>query len=581
MPITASLGALSYTRLSGSSQWYLQFLDQSEIIKSEKVGKKLYFISNKDNLPSNQTHQMNVISLNITAFPTISWERQINAISFPDFSSICTQTSSTTHTINVGAINTNYPLNAPVRFSGAVFGGVSAGTTYYVKSYSGSNYITISLTPGGTRFNLSGGVVTGSMIIARYFGGTDAFLTNYSIKYNHFNNSLYTTSSMYTYIVGRSDQRGQPGYICKMSNIGIIQSNYLDNSTQTTWTGLPIRNINDIAFFNSTDYLTVENNTALDTYVVGTQSYKRQNNETTQAYQYKTGVTNIYGSPDGLGYANIDSAGNGIVINGYYVAPAISGGNLWGIEVNKINPTTGASIWNTTFNPGQDSYSPTYPRCGVFRGAVMDSNDNIYIVSQEEWNGLPNNSYGSFIIKLNSAGSVVWQKHIKEVQFTGIDIDASGDLVVTGKSTTGGSYDDTGIYVAKFAYNGSLIWCNVMYVSNPMVTYKMDSRDIKCDEEFLIVAGNLKTIPLTNTIISGVIFRVLADGTISGGGNYNVSNSSGMYTLNYITQTLTVSDSTLQYTIGSLTQTSVNSTVLAVSPTITNIRSSVGVTYLR
>ena len=53
-------------------------------------------------------------------------------------------------------------VNMPIRFTGTV-GGVSVGTTYYVKTITANTSFTISLTPGGTIFSLSGtGANTGN-----------------------------------------------------------------------------------------------------------------------------------------------------------------------------------------------------------------------------------------------------------------------------------------------------------------------------------------------------------------------------------------------------------------------------------
>lgn len=101
---------------------------------------------------------------------------------------ICTgafDSTSTTKTATVAATSsdeitlnnvTNLVTNNPIVFTGTVFGGVAAGTVYYIKSIVGANTaITISATrsggAAGSTFNLTDG--SGTMSATSYYGGTD------------------------------------------------------------------------------------------------------------------------------------------------------------------------------------------------------------------------------------------------------------------------------------------------------------------------------------------------------------------------------------------------------------------------
>jgi|688.fasta_scaffold00229_11 hypothetical protein len=87
--------------------------------------------------------------------------------------------------------SSDFDLNDPVVFTGTVFGGVTLGQTYYIKSKPTSTTITVSEIPGGTTFNVSADA-TGSMTVAKsgdYALLPEPFYFNQSIV--KFNNQVY------------------------------------------------------------------------------------------------------------------------------------------------------------------------------------------------------------------------------------------------------------------------------------------------------------------------------------------------------------------------------------------------------
>ena len=83
---------------------------------------------------------------------------------------ICTQTESTYNTITVNDVSI-FTLNIPVKFQGPVFGGIVAGTTYYVKFINAAtNSIVISAT-------ISGGIAGPAFVLTNATGSMTAIVS--------------------------------------------------------------------------------------------------------------------------------------------------------------------------------------------------------------------------------------------------------------------------------------------------------------------------------------------------------------------------------------------------------------------
>ena len=68
--------------------------------------------------------------------------------------SIITATTAGTNLLTCTSTN-GFVQNAPIMFTGTTFGGITAGTTYYVKEVADGNSITLSSTPGGAMLTLT------------------------------------------------------------------------------------------------------------------------------------------------------------------------------------------------------------------------------------------------------------------------------------------------------------------------------------------------------------------------------------------------------------------------------------------
>jgi hypothetical protein len=88
-----------------------------------------------------------------------------NSIAAPTAITATTQVDGGTDQITV-ASTTGFVSGLPVEFRGTSIGGISTnGTVYYVKTIVSSTKFTISSTPGGATFNITGGVTSGNMTV--------------------------------------------------------------------------------------------------------------------------------------------------------------------------------------------------------------------------------------------------------------------------------------------------------------------------------------------------------------------------------------------------------------------------------
>jgi len=81
-------------------------------------------------------------------------EPPLNLVSLPLGNTIAVAADQQTNYITVLS-TANFSVNRPIVFSGTSFGGISAGTTYYIKEIVGSTQISISTSIGASTFNLT------------------------------------------------------------------------------------------------------------------------------------------------------------------------------------------------------------------------------------------------------------------------------------------------------------------------------------------------------------------------------------------------------------------------------------------
>jgi hypothetical protein len=144
------------------------------------------------------------------------------------------------------------------------------------------------------------------------------------------------------------------------------------------------------------------------------------------------------GNPVATGYA--------MVINGQNYAPK------WAIT--KYPSAGGAPTWWKRFG---DLTTNTV----VGRGIVLDSSDNVYVTGYGDYSGI-NNLY---VAKFNSSGAVQWQQRLYTSTPTlgyAIALDTSGNVYVTGvlniSSVCCPWVTDDNLIIAKYNNSGTLQW---------------------------------------------------------------------------------------------------------------------------
>lgn len=215
----------------------------------------------------------------------------------------------------------------------------------------------------------------------------------------------------------------------------------------------------------------------------------------------------------------------------------------WHLTVYKLNKVDGSTIWRTGTLPVTGGFDTT----GPFGGLAIDSNDNIYLSSREDRQDFSSfNTVGSFILKLNNNGEVVWQKHYvanstNRTQIRHLHIDSSDQIyfVANGPRTgTGVFRPTTALIIGQLDTDGNEIWCNRMNFStgqNIRPTFSIK----KYGTSLYILAENGD-----NDV--GMLFKIPADGNIPGTGNYSIATSSITYDITYEVDSLNISNANMR-----------------------------------
>lgn len=532
MPITSSLGSLSYSRISGTKYWQLQSIDPIEFIGAEKVGDSL-LLSSTDYSSGNAI--MNCWNVSTNIIPKISYELAITP------AAIVPAGFTVTFVLHAGAplsgklfTNTSgthggLVVNDQVKFSGTVFGGVNTSTTYYVVGIltTGLGGITISLTPGGPSLVWTVNS-SGSMTVTRQPTALTPTSFGMISKYNPYDGRLYSIGNMYQTWPGYSAGVIFTGYILKsgIDYSGITNFNHLTVlPTSVLDSGANMFN-RDIIFCPTGDYI-------IGSTGDGKSNFTRivQTGDTVLTYLSVWDHSATDSSTNNEIRLALNNVGETIAVTRNIIT-----GSQGSPELKKINTTTGALIWSTAISQG----SAIYDRPQSFSDMVVDSSDNIYIISEEILPLAPSNNIGGFIYKFNTAGTLIWQQHLSNVKLKGICFDGT-DLYLTGYSAT----PNSNIYIIKMDTTGSIIWSNLL--SDGTSTYNLNSSSIIVDEKIYIL-GNTYTIG--DSLVGGSLFCLPKDGSIPHSGSYSI-NAVISYTLTYAVVSITTRVSNSQILAGS------------------------------
>lgn len=135
----------------------------------------------------------------------------------------------------------------------------------------------------------------------------------------------------------------------------------------------------------------------------------------------------------------LDSSGNIILIGPY------DDGTGDGIKISRF--TSSGTLSSSTEIEHTDGSTTVYGRNGMC--FAMDDTDNIYMALQ-----------GSYLVKVNSSGTIVWQKQFDGTpDFHSIDIDSDGDLHIVANQTSGA---EQGSYHFCVSSSGSVVFKKIL-----------------------------------------------------------------------------------------------------------------------
>jgi hypothetical protein len=119
--------------------------------------------------------------------------------------------------------------------------------------------------------------------------------------------------------------------------------------------------------------------------------------------------------------------------------------------------SSGNHVWNATYNGGEDDWG---------YGIAVDSSGNVYVIGESEIGGDSAGYRDYYTIKYDSSGNHVWNATYNggsDDRGTGIAVDSSGDVYVTGYSEIGGDANsDRDYYTIKYNSSGDQQW-NITY----------------------------------------------------------------------------------------------------------------------
>jgi hypothetical protein len=583
MPVTGTLGALTYTRTSfGADSWVMQFAstDFANIPVNFKSFDTLdgeVFISGGLNLASAGGGLVDVysnsfvLSVLTDSVPRVRYSTEyLRNQPIGNVSSV----NGVTETVTFSSpIYPKFASNQFVRFNGG--GGNISGTVgYYIANLSGAN-------PSQCKLSLAAGGPTINLTSATNLAFSMASLVANSTSGEHYPDNIRFSPYDTTLKLGGHMEMISPPSTDEFSTeyAGVITldtSGTFNNSVRFLPRQQP--NNNTVASTQSCVVLPISSGNVVTSQVyylnVGGATpdgnafnvITRIDNSNTVSWQRTSNNINSGGSTNYpyVYTALLDQVSDGNVINvvntKYFALPFpnTSTRQTFFATVNKLNQSNGSTIWETdvTANAGP---STQYP--GPCVGLAVDSNDKVYIATKElELDISPFNTYGSFIVSLNSSGSTAWQKHYvinssNTTQIESLDIDSSDGIYFVAKGSLAGTgpienRPATIMIIGQLDTAGNTVWCNKMTFTNSMSVFPLEIK--KYDDSLFILAENGD-----NNI--GMLFKIPADGTRPGDGTYAITNPFLTYNIIYTSDSLNIVNSNLTISLTTANLANLNS----------------------
>jgi len=252
-------------------------------------------------------------------------------------------------------------------------------------------------------------------------------------------NGLVYDSSDNLYAVGYVSDSNATGIVAKFNASGTIQWQRTlgaSSPSDTNWLGVDVDNSNNVYVIG---YTTSDG--SLDARDVQIAKYDTNGN-----LQWQKTLGTAGTLQQGLGLAVEASTGDFYIVATFYANPGTP--QLNRMLVSKYN-TSGVLQWQRSMTPANAANISTGD------SIALDSAGNVYIAGAVSAGGSDN----SALVKYNSSGALQWQVGLSigsgTSTYSGIDIDSSDNIFVSGTATTSGTA--YGI-VAKYNTSGALQW---------------------------------------------------------------------------------------------------------------------------
>lgn len=570
MPVTGTLGALTYTKtILGKNDWVMHFssTDSANLpvnfTSFDNLQNEIYIagglnLASAGGWPTDIYSNTFVMSVYSDGVPRIRYSTE-----YKRNQAVATSQSAngTTDTLAFNFANNllgKFFNNNLVRFASSdLAAGINSATTYYLKNVTQSS-TQISTAIGGPAANLTnpGGPVIVSMasLVANTSSGE---FNPGNIIFNSFDTTLVLSGSMTLALPSTSATHSD--------YVGIITLD-TDSSYTNAQRFLPVTGRPNTQ--SCTALATASNNLVTSSvyYIIPNTSPSVHGNAFNVitkinsgniAWQRTSNRINEVGTIN-YPYAKLEgllgktSDGNIInVINTQYNTFPFSNSAVrteYYMATHKLNQANGSTIWKRGVDP---SGGNAFQYQGPFVGLAIDSSDRVYVSSKEiNLDTSAFNTYGSFILKLNSSGSTAWQNHYvgnssNTMQIEDLHIDSSDKLYFVAKGPLDGSgpilnRPTTQMIIGELDTSGNEVWCNKMTFSAGTSITPISIK--KYDTSLYILAQNGN-----NNV--GMLFKIPADGTIPGSGTYPIDTSVMDYTISYTSDSLNIVNSNMRLDI--------------------------------
>jgi len=222
------------------------------------------------------------------------------------------------------------------------------------------------------------------------------------------------------------------------------------------------------------------------------------------------------GNGDDVVYSVQETTDDGYIVAGYTNSFGAGGYDIYILKLN----SNGTVIWQKTFGGGLDDKAYS----------IQQTTDGGYIVAGYT-NSFGSGSYDVYILKLNSDGSLAWQKTFggnNEDYAYSIQQTTDGGYIVAGytRSLGAGKYD---VYVLKLNSDGNLAWQKTFGGSVEDYAYSIQ----QTTDGGYIVAGYTISFGYGNR--NAYVLKLNSDGNLAWQKTFSVSGNAESYSIQQTT----------------------------------------------